>query len=485
MARTEGAQTMTSQGNKLNVVYSVMERLIAQVAQFSVFIVAARVLGPSEFGVSYEGEMTVPRQVLFVAIVTGVLVGAIGAIATLATHVLFGLEPELLKMMFWFSLWIAIASSASANKGILIRLGRIRASAVCEALGECAALVVALMALKWGEGVLALAYGRLTAQSITLLSGLMVTRLSPLLGMSAQTKRDLWAFSSQIFGARMLVQMRLHFLTLIIGSYLGPAAAGLFRAADRLVGALAELIWVPGQIMAWSTLRRTRDEGSADPADRQMRINIQLARLLFALIMLGAPVLLWTIVMRDEIVIGLLGPEWALCAPLVAILAMGRLLLFVGITTEPLLSITGQARRMPGFMACMFCVSISLTIICAPFGLMPLAWSQVAVSGFSLFATIWLFSRHCGIRWSVIGQPLWGTLVPLSCGVATILILKTYFDTPWPDLFRAIVFGRLHECRKGWDESKAIYSNRYEPWVKTAAMCGVTDDATDIVRNAV
>ena len=457
---------MGSGGNTLNVVFSVSERLVAQAAQFAVFIVAARILGPAEFGVfalasavaflffraaeagwapfimSHDGDVSVPLQVLFIAIVTGILVGVFGALTAVGIDAVFGLEAGLLKLMLLFSIWVVIANAASAQTGILIWLGRIRASSLCEISGEVTALVVAVVALKSGEGVLALAYGRLTAQSVTLLSSLAVTRRLPMLGMSAQVRRELWAFSSQIFGARMLVQMRLHFVTLIIGSYLGPSAAGLFRAAERLVGALTELIWVPGQIMAWSTLRRARDEGDSDPRSQQSRINVQLARLLFALIMLGAPLLLWTIIMREEIVLGLLGSEWALCAPLVAVLAIGRLLLFVGITTEPLLSITGQARRMPGFMASLFCVSIVLTLVCAPYGLMPLAWSQVAISSISLIATIRLFSKHSGIHWKEVGKPLQGTIIPLVCGVVTIVILKEYFfTTPWPDLLKAVLFG--------------------------------------------
>ena len=89
---------MGSGGNTLNVVFSVSERLVAQAAQFAVFIVAARILGPAEFGVfalasavaflffrgaeagwapfimSHDGDVSVPLQVLFIAIVTGILV---------------------------------------------------------------------------------------------------------------------------------------------------------------------------------------------------------------------------------------------------------------------------------------------------------------------------------------------------------------------------------------------------------------------------
>jgi O-antigen/teichoic acid export membrane protein len=205
---------------------------------------------------------------------------------------------------------------------------------------------------------------------------------------------------------------------------------------------MAELVIVPGQIRAWSTLRRARDANIGGSEGQADRINVQMARLLYAFTMLGAPPLLWMIVMRDEIVSGVLGPEWAACAQLVAILAFGRLLLFVGITTEPLMSLSGQARRMPAFMAAIFALSVGLTLLAAPFGLLALAWAQVAVSAFSFVATLWLFARHAAIQWSVVARPLVSTLIPLSCGVLSIVVLNaTVSGGLLPDLVEAVAFG--------------------------------------------
>lgn len=443
--------------------FSVGERIVSQLAQLAVFIVAARVLSPAEFGLfalasavaalllraaeagwapfimSRSGDITVPLQVLFIAIITGMIVGFFSGLAVLGAG-MFWLLPETVALMLYFVLWVALANAASAQKGVLIWLGRLKTAALCEVAGECAALVVAISALLTGAGVFALIYGRLTAQIVTLTCSFSATRRMPSPGLPRGVRRELWVFSTQIFSARMLVHARLHFITLIIGGLLGPTSAGLFRAAERLVGAMTELIVVPGQLMAWTLLRRARDAGSL--SGQAARINAQMARLLYALVMFGAPLLLWLVVMRDEIVNGLLGSAWSAAAPLVAILAIGRLLLLLGIMTEPLMSITGQARRMPGFMTVIFVVSITLTLLAAPFGLYALAWSQVAVSALAMTATVWLFARYGAVRWSIVARPVIGTIAPLLCGVATIVSLDAIFMADnWPQLIKAVAFG--------------------------------------------
>ncbi|WP_179379318.1 oligosaccharide flippase family protein [Jannaschia marina] len=447
----------------LDVTFSVLERAFALLAQFVVFVVAARVLGPAEFGIfalasavaalllrvaeagwapfilSWSGDITVPLQVLYVAVLAGAAIGVAGGAAVLTAGQVFGLAPDLVALMLWFGLWVALANAASAQKGLLIWLGRIRAAALCEIAGECAALVTTLAALTAGAGVFALIYGRLATVAVTLTGSFLITRQLPRRGLPRAQMQALRVFSAQIFSARMLIHLRLHFITLIVGTVLGPAAAGIFRAADRLVGALAELINVPGQIMAWSLLRRARDAGEQNPANR---VNVAAARLLYGVVMLGAPLLLWAMLMREEIVGGLLGPDWAAAAPLVAILALSRLLLLPGVMTEPLMSVMGQAGRLPWFTAVIFVCSVALTLAAAPAGLHALAWSQVAVSVVVLVSTVWFFARFASVRWRIVGGPLLSTVLPLGCGTATIALLKAHPAlVDWPEVVQAGVSG--------------------------------------------
>ena len=453
-------------GRKLagDAALNVAERIVSQLAQFAVFVVAARMLGPAEFGVfalvsacailllvvaevgwapfimSHKGDDdTVPLQVLFVAIINGIAFAVIGGLSAVGAGEL-GVARDVTILMALFAGWVALANASSAQRGVLVWMGRLKAAALCSIAGELAGLVVAITTLLWGAGIFALAYGRLSSQSVTLLLSFAVTGRAPRTDISVALLSDLWGFSSRIFLSRLLVHTRLNLVTLIIGGFLGPVAVGYYRAAERLVGAASELIVVPGQLLAWTQLRQARDGG--DAAGLTDRLNGQFARHLKVLTVFGAPLLIWLIVMNDELLGGLLGAEWRPAASMVAILALGRLLLLAGVMTEPLMSIVGAAGKLPRFMAGILIVSILLTWAGAHFGVQAVAWSQVVISAIVMVATIVLFSRHAGIHWGMAVAMLRGPMVPLICGTATILMLdRAAASLGIPDLVEAIVLG--------------------------------------------
>ncbi|WP_341367368.1 oligosaccharide flippase family protein [Yoonia sp. BS5-3] len=456
----------TTGGRKLagDAALNVGERVVSQLAQFAVFVVAARTLGPAEFGIfalvsacailllvvaelgwapfimSHKGDdVAVPLQVLFLAILSGGGFAVVGGLGALGAGQ-FGVSDNIVLLMLLFAVWVALANASSAQKGILVWMGRLKAAALCGIAGELLGAAVALVTLLNGAGVFALAYGRLCSQSVTLALSFCATRRAPRRDISAGLLRDLWAFSSKIFLSRLMVHARLNLVTLIIGGALGAAAVGYYRAAERLVGAIAELIVVPGQLLAWTQLRRARDQG--DPSGQTDRLNAQVARHLKALIVFGAPLLIWLAVMNDEILGGLLGDQWRPAASLVTILAVGRLLLFAGIMTEPLMSIVGAASKLPAFMAGILGLSVLLTWIAAYFGVQAVAWSQVAISGIVLGATIILFARNAGIRWAEVCKQLRGPILPLICGTGTIMLLDWAATAlGLADLTEAVLFG--------------------------------------------
>ena len=442
---------------------TVAERIISQVVQFTIFIVAARVLGPADFGVfalasaaailllrvaevgwapfimSVSGDATVPRQVLFIAIFAGIIVGVIGLLGTFVAWQR-DVAIEIVHLMTLFSVWVTLASASSAQKGVLIWSHRLKASAFCEISGEIVGLVVAVWTLMNGWGFLSLAFGRLSLQTTHLVLSFAITRMSPLAGMRGELLRELWVFSGQIFISRMLINIRLYAATFIIGGFLGPAAVGFFRAADRLVSAAGEVIAVPGQLLAWTLLRKARDGG--DAAGQADRINAQVRQHLKVLVIAGAPVMIWLMVMSDELIGGLLSSEWLPAAPLVAILALSRLLFLAGILTEPLLSVVGQAKRLPLFTFVLLAVSVTLTYASVHFGVYAVAWSQVLIALIVLIVTVWLFHRYAGIRWREVLNELRSTILPLVCGVATLIgldLIAAPLDLP--DLVEVIGFG--------------------------------------------
>lgn len=423
--------------------YTVVERVTAQVSQLIVFVAAARILGPAEFGffalvsaaailflrvaemgwaqyiMSWAGDNIVPRQVLLLAIISGLLLAGAGALAGASLR-LFGFSALTAHLAILFAVWVGLAATSSAQKGMMIWQDKLKFSALSEGVGELAGLLVAMAALLSGQGVLSLVYGRLAFQAVHLLISFSATRLSPLLGLRGAELRKALEFSTQVFLARIGINIRLYAATFIIGGFLGPAAVGYYRAADRLIGALAEITAVPTVVLSWSLFRQTRDrmDGQLSGFQKQAEIFFRI------LIALSLPVFIWVSVMAQDLVTGLLGTEWLAALPIVALLALSRALMMPGLANEAILSLAGEIRRLYPVTLVYMAIGIVLTLIGAQFGLYGVAWAQVAIAAVILALTIWMQQRYGAINWGTVARGSLRLVVPIAFSAGLLVVLR-------------------------------------------------------------
>ena len=418
--------------------WTVSERVVSQIAQLVVFVTAARVLSPAEFGsfalasacvilllrfaevgwaqyiMSWAGDDEVPRQVLLIAIGSGAVMALAGAMVGTQLDV-FGFTAETENLVSLFSIWILLAATSSAQKGIMIWQHKLVSSAICEILAEGVGLAVALYTLYAGYGVFSLVYGRLAMQSVHIVISFAITRKTPKMGITRDRIADLKAFSMNIFASRMILNIKTYAATFIIGGFLGPAAVGFYRAAERLVGALSEIIDVPAQVLAWSLFRQARGP-NGDISGFQKQAN-QYFRVLM---MLALPVFIWLVVVGEDLVTGLLGEEWQPALPIIAVLALARVIIVPCIATEPIMALAGQVRRLPRYSFLFFVVTVIATLIAAPMGVIYVAWAQVLVSVVVLVSLLWLTQKHGGLNWGEIFAGCTRALIPIT--VATVVL---------------------------------------------------------------
>ena len=424
-------------------VWTAGERVISQISQLVVFIAAARILSPAEFGVfaltsacailllrvaevgwaqyimSWSGSSDVPRQVLLIAMCCGALMMVFGAVVGQSLNFI-GFGTSTANLVTLFAFWVLLATTSSAQKGILIWQNKLRSSAVCEITGEIGGLIVALAALLSGFGVFALVFGRITMQTLHIIFSFSFTRLTPMRGLGAAQMKDLKTFSFQIFSSTMIINLRLYAATFIIGGFLGAAAVGYYRAAERLVGALAEVVGVPANVLAWSLFRQSREahNGSIDGFQEQANSFFHV------LVMASLPVFIWVSVLGQELIVGLLGPEWLPAFPVVMILAFARCLMMPGMAAEPILSLAGEIRRLPKFAICFLMATVGPTVAAGPYGMIAVAWSQVAVAVFISISMLWLMHTYGGIRWKTVAYRIRHLIVPISCATALLVFLR-------------------------------------------------------------
>ncbi|MDE3238730.1 MAG: oligosaccharide flippase family protein [Paracoccaceae bacterium] len=424
------------------------ERIIAQVSQLVLFVAAARILSPADFGVfalvssaaillmrsaevgwapyimSWEGDDTVPRQVVMVALISGVCIGALAFGVGLLLP-LIGLPAVVSHLFLLFSVWIALATTSSAQRGMMIWRDGLLGSSIAESLGEIAGMLVALVLLFHGYGVYSLAFGRLAYQTVHIVLSFAVTRRSPLWGMPRAELRALGHYSWQIFTSRFITNMRLYIGTFLIGGFLGPASVGYYRAAQRLVGSVAEIIGSPSLVLSWSMFRQARDRFGARSPGFQTQVNVYFKLLTAA----GLPIFLWLGLMGGDLITGLIGAKWLPALPLVPVLAFARALTMPNTVLEPILSLTGEIRRLPGFTLIFFIVAAVSTVAGGMIGLTAVAWSEVLTSALAMVAGGVLLQRHCGIAWDEVFAALRSLVLPLLAGSLALLFFRETLGT--------------------------------------------------------
>ncbi|WP_048645958.1 oligosaccharide flippase family protein [Nitratireductor soli] len=401
--------------------WALAAKLVSQVAQLAAFIMAARLLTPTEFGFfAFTSAMAIFlvvvaeggwaeyimkseensrrwRQVAAVSLGSGVLLTAAGLAAAAVFYAYLGKHWEG-GLLALFSLWILPSSLTAVYDGVLVNRGMLHRQAAIRIVAELGALSVTAAGLLAGWNVVALIVGRLTMQGLILCGSVAVVGwIAPSLP-SRSFIGELLQFSRYILSNRMIIFLRSYSGTLAVGSFLGLSEAGYYRAAERIVAAFSELIGEPARMLAWIVFRRAHAEkpGAQGGAKGTAGVGNRFFPVLFAV---AAPVYLGLALVSGDLVHLALGAGWAPAALVVGILAAKQLLLVPSYVTEPLLAIRGAVNRLPPVSLLNGAVSVSLVLITAPFGFVWVAVGQCIAAAIALATSVWLQARYGGIDW--------------------------------------------------------------------------------------
>lgn len=412
---------LTFTGSKSGA-YVLVSRVFAQLSQFVIFIFAARVLSPAAFGVfAVTSAMAIllarigdagwrefimssrseraNEQAATAALLCGGASGLVCLGLAAGAHALFD-RREMAGLLVLFGLWLPIASATSVQAGMLVRRGRLAALAFVQIAAETVGLAATVLLLLQGYGVFALVYGRLAYQIVHLAGVLHATRWFPPLGLDRATVAELVGFSRHILANRLIAFFRSYAATLSIGFCLGPASAGYFRAAERIVLALSEVLAETFQMIGWMSFRRSAEgtaEGPAGDAARRERLSREASFLHPLLLATAAPVFVGIATVADNLVDAALGPEWAPAGLVLSVIAIRQLVISPTFLTEPLLATSGQMRRVPPVSAMNAVVAIAMVVCAAPFGIVAVAAGQLFAAMIAVSTAFWLQTRHGGL----------------------------------------------------------------------------------------
>jgi O-antigen/teichoic acid export membrane protein len=399
-----------------------LSRIFVQAFQLIIFLVAARVLTPAEFGVfalvqafslllfmvaaagwrelviSWMGSDEEINQIVTYALIGGIGMFAVGIVSAGGlTFIVEGAEAPILLILFSFC--VLLSPIAVVFGGILVRRNRVNDFAIATIIAEVLGFGVAVAGLLTGWGVLALAAGKIAVQLTLTILVYWRTAWPYRIALRSAHSREFLATSSQILANRFIGYLQSYGTTFVVGAFLGPAGVGFFRAAERVVSSVAELVMEPLRMIAWVQFRRAADRAGS-PESIHAELSAEARHFLPLFIVAAAPVFVGLAAVSGDIVSALLGAKWAQAGPVAAILALAALTSIPRAVAEPLLSLSGEIRRLPFILAINAAVTIALMLALGSYGLIALALASLFAGTISLGTTTWLVQKYTGIRWS-------------------------------------------------------------------------------------
>ena len=438
-------------------IWIVAAKIVSQFSQVATFFVAARMLSPEEFGlfaftsaiamllvVVAEGgwaEFIMKArdadhwfdQVATISLISGGLLTAVGLVAAIVFHMFTGDEAQS-AILALFSGWMLPAALTAAFDGRLVASGRLRQRAIVRIGGELSGLITAIVMLGQHGNASSLAVAKVVCQLVLLLGSAHAAARLPRLHLTKPVVIEVLAFSRQIVGNRLVVFIGSYSGTLVVGSFLGIADAGFYRAAERVVAVVSELLGEPARSLSWVVFRRAHLE----PAGSTRRAGFACDRFVLVLIAIAAPMYLGLGQVSEPVVRLVLGDAWMPAASLIPFLCLRQLLLSPGYINEASLSVVGRIGYRFPVTLLNVAISLVVVIVVAQFGLRALASAQCFTAAFALLTCIVLQSKLANVDWLEITKGAALLIVPSSLimVVAVFLVRESFSEAlSWHEIF--------------------------------------------------
>ena len=438
----DGAAMATAGGSML------ASRVIAQGTQLVLFLVAARVLAPADFGVfaivvavsmlltilgaagwsefvlGRSGDETATNQAIAYAVVSGYILATIGLASAAVALFLFE-EPFFSILILTFAAMLFLAPITRTYGAILVRRKKVLAFSSVMIVSDLIGLAVGIAGLMAGWNIVALGVAKFVTQVATF-AGLLVTVRRPVqLNLRGGYGSEIFEVSRSILTSRVIGFFSSNSSTFIIGMSLGLASVGYYRAAERVVNAISEMLFEPMRLISWVMFRQAAD-GANSPADVREMLA-QEGRYVFPLLILcAAPIFIGLAIISDDIVRVFLGETWLPAAPVVTVLALAALLFTPSIADAPLLTISGKINVLPPVMLFNAVVTIITFLVFTQFGLMAAAFARLVSGAIAFVTSMWMQGKHAGAPWWAAVK----TSAPVYAGVIG-LIVAVVFANRW------------------------------------------------------
>ncbi len=210
------------------------------------------------------------------------------------------------------------------------------------------------------------------------------------IAVTPPSRKQFLAFLLYTNLAYLISVIRERLVVVIVGFFVGPAAAGLFRLADQIANSLNRLAEVFARPL-FAELSRLFAIG------RSRESRILFWRSLRVSAVSGAVIFIGLLLLGENIIALISGPEYLAAYPILLLLGAATIISLAGLGLEPLLQAAGQARNaLVARVAGLVTLGALLAVFLPAYGTIGAAWVMLISA---ILTTIILFiSSRAAIR---------------------------------------------------------------------------------------
>jgi teichuronic acid exporter len=381
--------------------WSAVDVLMRQGIQFGISIVLARLLTPEDFGV-------VAMLALFVG-VAGIFIDGgfssaliqrqrtthtdestvfyfnlgMGVIAALALCIAapwiaaFFKQPVLQYLTYVMAISLIVNAFGSIHSTLLAKEMNFKVTAKVGMIGALSGGVVAIYMASQDYGVWSLA-GSAVASSLITVSLLWLWHpWRPAWAFKFSSLQSFFGFGGYQMASALLDVFATNLYSIMIGKLYSIRDVGFYNRASRTQQLPITVMMGIINRVAFSTFSQV--------ADDKARLVKGLRQAQAIVMLVNIPILVSIIILAEPLVLGLFGEQWVVCVPILQVLGLGGLIL--PLQSLNLNILKAQGRSDLNFKIAIYkkIFAIGLTIACSFYGIMAIAWAQVAISVFAYF----------------------------------------------------------------------------------------------------
>lgn len=432
-----------------------------QIFGFIIFVILARLLTPTQFGVVAFASIFIDMSRQFISVgipdalirhndwdqsLASTALWMNLAVSTLICLVCVAVGAPVLSAIGYegigpvlavLALSLIIDASRTVLEAKMRRDFAFKAITYRNTIASVLAGILGVVMAFMGAGVWALVANRLAASALSTALTWGVVRWVPSLTFSRENARYLAKFATGLVGAQALSLLNGQIAPLIVGFFLGPASLAIYRAGYRILGMVTQLTIMPLQSAALSAFSKIKDKDSLPHA---------YLRLTAACSLVSCPVFIGTGAIAPDFIVLTLGAKWQEAG---WIMMMGSFVTGAAVLSyffTPVLTAAGNTKYSFYYFASAVVGNTAFALATVPFGLMAVAASQTLRAYVSAPVPLLFLRKAIGLRPM---DAINGIAAPFCASLAMggiLIALRQFLLMDLPPVARLAIMLALGPC---------------------------------------